>query len=66
MNLPYEARIDVSWHADGNLADAIEQHAERIAAETLARAFNRGGIESSSEHDTEIEGAHLGLSITPA
>jgi isoleucyl-tRNA synthetase len=66
LNLAYEARIDVSWNAEGSLADAIQEHAERIAAETLAREFRRGRIEATSEQDTEIDGARLGLSITPA
>ena len=33
MDLAYEARIKVSWNADGDLAQAIEEHAERIAAD---------------------------------
>jgi isoleucyl-tRNA synthetase len=64
MDLAYEARIQVIWNADGDLAQAIEEHADRIAAETLATEFVRGGADASSVHDTEIEGASLGLSIT--
>jgi len=66
MDLAYEARIRVTWRAEGELAQAIEEHEERIGAETLATAFARGGAEVGSEHDTEVEGATLGLSITPA
>ncbi|MGB8330064.1 MAG: DUF5915 domain-containing protein, partial [Polyangiales bacterium] len=66
MDLAYEARIRVVWNAEGDLARAIEEHAERIAAETLATALARGGTHVSSEHDTEIDGASLGLSITAA
>ena len=62
MDLAYETRIDVSWNADGDLAHAIEEHAERIAAETLATRFAREA-ETSSEHDTEIEGTRLSLNI---
>jgi isoleucyl-tRNA synthetase len=65
MDLAYEARIEVSWNADGELADAIEEHAGRIASETLATGFSRGSA-SASEHDTEIEGTPLSLSITAA
>jgi isoleucyl-tRNA synthetase len=65
MDLAYEARIKVSWSADGELSQAIEEHAERIAAETLATGFAQGaGV--TSEHDTEIDGTPLGLSITSA
>ena len=66
MDLAYEARIDVSWNADGDLAQAIEEHAKRIATETLATGFTRGGPDTSSEHDTEIDATPLGLAITPA
>jgi isoleucyl-tRNA synthetase len=66
MDLAYEARIQVSWNADADLARAIEEHAARIAAETLATAFTRGGPDTGGEHDTDIEGTPLSLSITPA
>jgi isoleucyl-tRNA synthetase len=63
MDLPYEARIEVRWSAAGDLADAIEEHAERIAVETLATALSRSEAQASSEHDTEVEGSPLALSI---
>ena len=66
MDLAYEARIEVSWNADGTLAEAIEEHAQRIATETLASSFAQGGADTSSEHDTEIEATRLGLEITQA
>ena len=65
MDLAYEARIDVSWTADGELGDAIEEHAKRIAGETLATGFSKS-VSATSEHDTEIAGASLGLSIVEA
>ncbi|MBW2376202.1 MAG: hypothetical protein JRF55_09455 [Deltaproteobacteria bacterium] len=64
MDLAYEARIEVSWNAEGDLAQAIEEHANRIGAETLAAGFTRGGPDTTSEHDTEVEGNPLSLSIT--
>jgi isoleucyl-tRNA synthetase len=65
MDLPYEARIDVSWSAEGDLAAAIEEHADRIAGETLARGLTR--VEgATSDHDTEVDGAALGLVIRRA
>jgi isoleucyl-tRNA synthetase len=66
MDLAYEARIEVSWSADGDLADAIEEHASRIAAETLASSFSRGGAGTSGEHDTEIDEQPLALAIAQA
>ncbi len=66
MDLAYEARIEVSWDADGDLADAVEQHAGHIARETLATGFRRDAADAGGEHDTEVDGAPLRLSITPA
>jgi isoleucyl-tRNA synthetase len=66
MDLAYEARIEVSWNADGELAEAIEEHTGRIASETLASSFTRGGPGTTSEHDTEIDESPLTLSITPS
>jgi isoleucyl-tRNA synthetase len=66
MDLAYEARIEVSWNAEGDLAQAIAEHAARIAAETLAAGFAQGGPGTTSEHDTEIEGTPLALTITEA
>ena len=65
MDLAYEARIEVTWNAEGELAEAIEEHAARIAGETLATGFVRAAA-AASEHDTEIDGAPLALSINAA
>jgi len=65
MDLAYEARIEVRWAADGELAQAIEEHASRIAGETLAVEFHRSDA-ASGEHDTEVEGVRLGLAIDRA
>jgi hypothetical protein len=66
MDLVYEARIEVSWDAEGDLAAAIDEHAARIASETLATAFMQRSNAAKSEHDTEIDGMPLRLSIAPA
>jgi isoleucyl-tRNA synthetase len=63
MSLPYEARIEVEWTAEGELARAIEAHTDRIAGETLSATFVRAP-QATSEHDTEVEGVRLGLAIT--
>jgi isoleucyl-tRNA synthetase len=65
MDLAYEARIGVRWTADGELAEAIEEHAARIAGETLATRFDREDT-AAGEHDAEIEGVRLGLFIDRA
>jgi isoleucyl-tRNA synthetase len=65
MDLAYEARIAVRWAADGELAAAVDEYASRIAGETLATTFERDDG-ATSAHDTEVEGATLGLSIAPA
>jgi isoleucyl-tRNA synthetase len=65
MDLAYEARIGVRWTADGELAEAIEEHAARIAGETLAIRFDREDT-AAGEHDAEIEGVRLGLFIDRA
>jgi len=66
MDLAYEARIEVKWDAEGELAEAIEEHAARIAGETLATGFVRAAAAAVSEHDTEIDGNSLALSIDAA
>ncbi len=65
MDLPYEARIEIRWNAEGELAAAMEEHGERIASETLATKLDRDETPSPSEHDTSIDGAELHLSIVP-
>ena len=65
MNLAYEARIEVKWNAEGELAKAVEEHAARIAQETLASEFVRAA-DASGEHDSEIDGNPLTLSIDAA
>jgi hypothetical protein len=65
MDLAYEARIDVRWAAEGELAAAVDEYASRIAGETLATSFERDAS-ATSDHDTEVDGVVLGLSIAPA
>ncbi len=65
MDLPYEARIEVRWQAAGELAKAIQEHASRIAAETLASSFVQGDVPATSDHHTEIDDNPLALAIQP-
>ncbi len=64
MDLPYEARIEVRWQATGNLADAIAEHSERIARETLSERFEPGDATGTTIEETEIDGASLRLGIS--
>ncbi|MDH5490505.1 MAG: isoleucine--tRNA ligase [Myxococcales bacterium] len=49
LDLPYEARIDVHYEAEGTLAEALLEHAEGIAAETLALRLEPGAPKEPSE-----------------
>jgi isoleucyl-tRNA synthetase len=62
MKLPYEARIEVAYEADGELARAIEEHREWITRETLAVNL-APGAPSGTVHDFDIEGMKLRTSI---
>ncbi len=67
MDLAFDDRIAVQYIADGELADAMAEHAERIAGETLASTFAAGGgSKDGTSHQTEVEGSGLTLSITRA
>ncbi|MEM7136881.1 MAG: isoleucine--tRNA ligase [Myxococcota bacterium] len=63
MNLPYETRIHVSWKAEGEVARAMEQYADRIAGETLASTFEPGDASGDTVEKTEVEGETLELGI---
>lgn len=68
MDLAFDDRIIVRFVADGELAKAIEEHSERIAGETLASSFAAGmpDTEDVAQHQTEVEGSGLTLSIARA
>jgi len=65
MDLPYEARIRLTWRAEGELAAAIREHARHIAAETLAVAVEEGEL-SGERHETDVDGAELRFGIARA
>tara|TARA_B100001750_G_scaffold161825_1_gene130562 strand:- start:377 stop:3592 length:3216 start_codon:yes stop_codon:yes gene_type:complete len=60
-DLAFDDRIALSWHCDGELAQAIEEHAETIANETLATGFTRG-VEGEAI-DADVEGTELKLGL---
>ena len=51
LDLPYEARIEVTYGAQGELASAIAEHADAIGGETLAVAITPG---DASQHEAAI------------
>ncbi len=63
LDLPYEARITVRWEAEGTLAEAIAEHAERIASEVLAPDFQRGEPRGEHRFEEHIEGERLRFSV---
>ncbi|MHC4450819.1 MAG: isoleucine--tRNA ligase [Planctomycetota bacterium] len=60
LDLAYEARIEVSYAADGELAAAIEAHRDAIASETLARSLAAG---AASAHEADVDGHAFAFDI---
>ena len=60
MDLAYEDRIHVRWHADGELAEAIEEHDAHIAKETLATNLAPAGSNPPGElHELKVDEGSL-------
>lgn len=60
MDLAYEARIRVTYEADGALAEAIATHRENIAGETLALELTASAPNAGiTPQETEVEGHNL-------
>lgn len=64
-DLPYDARIVVTWSAEGELAEALETHGATIAAEVLATRFERDTGAASGE-SMMVDGDPLVLAIALA
>jgi isoleucyl-tRNA synthetase len=58
MDLPFDARIELRWSAEGDLARAIEEHEAWISGEVLATSMARGTGEGA-RHESEVDGAPL-------
>ncbi|MCA9601115.1 MAG: class I tRNA ligase family protein, partial [Myxococcales bacterium] len=56
MDLAHEARIEVTYQADGELADALTAHAAYIAEETLAAKLLAGTDGKGKRHDDTVDG----------
>jgi isoleucyl-tRNA synthetase len=59
MDLEYQARIDVAYKAEGELAQAISEHSEMISTETLAQSLAPSGGSQGAEHSVDVDGAPL-------
>ena len=62
LDLPYETRIKVVYAAEGQLAEAIAEHRDWIAGETLAASFEPGAP-SGERHETEVNGTPFHFTI---
>ncbi|MHC4548442.1 MAG: isoleucine--tRNA ligase [Planctomycetota bacterium] len=62
MDLPYEARIQITYRAGGEVAEAIAAHAAWIARETLAGRLE-AGEPAGTLHEAEVEGAAFRFGI---
>jgi len=67
LDLPYEARIEIVYEAKGDLAEAIEAHADSIRKETLALRLEPGDPGGQGTcHESEILGAPLRFGLRVA
>jgi isoleucyl-tRNA synthetase len=64
-DLAYDARIDVTYSTDdADLGQALAEHAEGIARETLATRFVAGQVEpGDAKVDCDVDGVALALAI---
>jgi isoleucyl-tRNA synthetase len=56
-------RIDLRWEADGEVAEALRQHGDAVAAEVLAATFEEGLVDPQEAHGAD-SGLGLRFSVT--
>jgi isoleucyl-tRNA synthetase len=61
-DLAYDARIEVRYVAEGELAKAIEEHAAYIAGETLATSLS-AGVGEGADEGGDVDGSSLALYV---
>ena len=59
LDLQHEARIKLQYRAQGELADAIAEHASYIMAETLALELTAAASGTGEMQETEVDGSAL-------
>jgi hypothetical protein len=62
MKLPYEARIEVVYEAEGELAQAMKEHLDWIAGEVLSTKL-APEAPSGAVQDFDIDGMRLRVAI---
>ncbi len=65
LDLPYEQRVAVRWGGTGAVGEAVARHAEAIAREVLAVAFERGALEGERVFEERIEDETLRFVLRP-
>ncbi len=67
LKLAYESRIEITYQAEGELAEALAKHKEIIAGETLAKHFEPSkDTLPPSANATDIEGLPFAFEIKPS
>ena len=61
LDLELDARIAVGWESSGDVADAIEAHADAIARETLATTLKRG-VQGEAQ-STQVDSVELRFTV---
>ena len=59
LDLQHEARIKLRYEAQGELADAIAEHASYIMSETLALELTAAGSGAGEKQETDVDGSAL-------
>jgi isoleucyl-tRNA synthetase len=65
LDLQYDQSIDMGYDGDPEVVQAIEEHSEYIAKETLAAAMKRGELEGGKPGEWKIQSKALNIWIVP-
>ncbi len=66
LDLPYEARIETTVQADGEVGAALEVHRDLIAGETLSERLVHGPAAGDLVKDEDVEGTPVKIGIACA
>lgn len=68
LDLPFEARIALSYEADANLGRALAEHGQRVAGECLATKFapNEAETPEGARHEAVVDGERFVFWIADA
>jgi len=66
MDLPHEARIAITWSAEGELAAALTTHAAYVSEEVLATTFAAGEASGEGASTADVDGNALSFILTRA